>query len=665
MKRAIVHALFIVGLMGLGWWIHLSTDYPFPGPIAPEHTQAAVVGPWVWISGAAGSVSLGLCAVTCFSAARRRAPWSHLLFLLPIGIVGLSALAYDAEVGELVAGLGDTDVRESGYRSMLWWLSARGYAVQLILARGLLWGWLIYLAIAIAVACTPVPARTGFDTFRWAWPGATALSLAGLLFVYLLTHARVFERLLHARHLAPWGHFGAASKGLVEPSALALQAPLLTSLALLIVSAVMLLPLRPRNEDFSARPPLDVSRARALSGVAILGACVTLGLAFWAMASARVLLNIHTVLIASGEAKQALLGLWTLLSPFKDYSAGLPLCISLLVPAFILAGPLLLTSSRARRTLFGSALLLALPLLMFAGVRASTFGQLSTDLSPRCEEECTELDRVAAAMSFSRFQPASQLVTDRCSDSMGWVESDDLRLVRMKSDRCPEFAVQLRLLRDEVLVDSVPIVPPVEGQWFGPSCDPELLRRVHAHLHGRADDARAVAARNPTHPFKGRLLIVPDRSTPSGALDCLLGEAPAAGFTDAQIVVARPGRPFPVLARTVLLHADPALVPRDGAPVWTLHLTPDEARLTSPAGETWTATTADLLVEDARSVLSRFRGSPMLWVHRSDDLPLETDIEARVALTGPGLFVEAWSLPLGEEAVEWVQPDKPNHPAVP
>jgi len=666
LKRAIVHARCIVGLAGLGWWIHLSTDYPFPGPLASDFREAALVGAWTWIPGAAGSAGLGLCAVACFFAAKRRSSWLLLVPFVPLGILGLTALGYHGEVRDLVVGFGDPDVRSSGYQSMGWWLSANAYAVQLVLARGLLWTWLAYLAVATAAACTPAPCHTGGATSRWAWPAATAMAVVGLLLVYLLCHAGVFFRLLHARHLDPWGRFGDAAKGLVDPQSLVIQSPFLTSLALLVVLTVLLRPLWPQLDDLTGRSVQHTREARAVAGVAILGACVPHGLAFWAMASARLMLNFHMALIAStASAKQALLGLWGLHSPFRDYSAGVPICVALLVTAVVIAGPLLITSLRTQRSLVGSAIPLIVSLAVFAGVRSLSHRQLSTVLSPHCTEQCTELDRMAAAMTFSRLQDNTQLLRDRCSDSSSVIESDVLQLVRMEADRCPEVVVQLRLHRDAILIDSTPLNPPVAGHTCAPSCDPEVLRRVRAYLDERADSARYVAARSPSVPFKGRLLVIPDRSTPSGALDCLLSEAYAVGFTDPRIVVARPGRPFPLLLRTVSIHADPALVPGEDIPVWTLELSVQEAQLTSPAGEAWTAPSAHLLVDDARVELSRLRGSPMLWVHRSDDLPLETDLAARVALTAPGLFVEAWSLPPWEEAEEWVPPEKPNHPAVP
>ena len=651
MKRAVVHALCIVALAGLGWWIHLSTDYPFPGPLAPDFREAAVVGAWKWIPGAAGSAGLLLCAVACFFASKRRGTWLLLIPIVPVGILGLAALGYHGEVRDLVVGFGTPEVRSRGYQSMSWWLSANAYAVQLVLARGILWTWLAYLAVAAAAACTPAPRREGDVTFRWAWPATTATALAGLLLVYVLCHAGVFFRLLHARHLDPWGQLGAAAKGLVDPQSLAIQSPFLASLAILVVLTSLLLPLWPRVADLAGRSTPHAREARAVAGVAVFGACVTQGLAFWSMASARLMLNFHVALIAStASAKQAVLGLWGLHSPFKDYRAGAPICIALLVTAVVIAGPLLVPSLRARRALVSSTLLLALALAVFAGVRSSAFLQLSTELAPDCTEQCTELDRMAAALTFSRIQHSKQLLSDRCWGSPGVAESDDLRLVRMESDRCPEIAVQLHLRRNEVLIDSMPINTPVAGQVFAPSCDPELLHRVRAHLDDKVEDAQAIAARNPSFRFKGRLVVIPDRSTPSGALDCLMSEAYAAGFTDPRIVVARPGRPFPLLLRTVSVHADPAMLPPAGVAVWSVRLSPSEVVLETPANDVLSAPSAGDLVPQARDLLSRLNGSPVLWVHRSDDLPLQDDLAARAALTAPGLFAEAWSLPLGGQS---------------
>ncbi len=666
MRRAIVHALCIVALAGLGWWIHLSTDYPFPGPLAPDLREAAVVGAWTWIPGAAGSAGLLLCAVACFFATKRHGTWLLLVPIVPVGVLGLAALGYHGEVRDLVVGIGDPEVRSRGYQSMTWWLSANAYAVQLVLARGLLWTWLAYLAVAVAAACAPAPRGEGGVTFRWAWPATTATALAGLLVVYVLCHAGVFSRLQHAPHLDPWGNFGGAAKGLVDPQSLAIQSPFLAGLAILVVLTSLLLPLWPRVVDLAGNSTPSASEARAVAGVAVFGACVTQGLAFWSMASARLMLNFHVALIAStASAKQAVLGVWGLHSPFEAYRAGAPICIALLVTAVVIAGPLLFPSLHARRALVSSTLLLALALAVFTGVRSSALHQLSTELAPRCTEQCTELDRMAAAMTLSRIQHSKQLLTDRCWASPGVSESDDLRLVRMESDRCPEIAVQLHLHRNEIRVDSMPIRSPVAGQAFAPSCDPELLRRVRASLDEKVDDARAIAARNPNHPFKGRLVVIPDRSTPSGALDCLMSEAFAAGFTDPRIIVARPGRPVPLLLRTVSVHADPAMRPPEGAAVWSVSLSPSQVTLESPTNDILSAPSVGDLVPQARALLSRLRGSPVLWVHRSQDLSLQEDLDARAALTAPGLFVEAWSLPLGEEPEAWVPREKPNHPAVP
>jgi len=666
LKRAFVHAVGIVGLIGLGWWVHLSAEYPFPGPLAPDLQASVIVGPWAWLPSVAGCIGMVLCLGLCIAAARRRNGWLSLSLQAPVLVLVLASLGFHVEVGELVADVSDPDVRPAEYMSIVWWMAAKGFHVQLILARGLLWAWLLYVAVALAASCTPMPRRRGGDTLRWAWPLSVLAALAGVIFVYALAHASVFQRLIYLRHLDPWARLGEAAGGLIDPRALPIQSPFLTALLVLFLLTLALLPLRVRVEDLSERPAADTSRARATAGIAALGACTTLGLAFWTFAGARVMLNIHTAIGASSaEAKQALLLLWGVHSPFRDYSAGLVVSLALVVTAFVVAGPLLATSIRTKRVWAIPAATLVLFLLTFALFRAAVLPRITAEFSPHCTEQCTEFDRIAAVMTFSRMQINTQLIRDRCDYSGGIIESEELTLVRMESDRCVEIGVNLRLETDAVHVDWSQILPAEAGGATAPSCDPVTRERVHAILEERAEDARAVAARNPNRPFKGRLLVVPDRSTPAGALDCLLADAYEAGFLEQHLAVVRPGRPFPLFVRTVQIHADRTLVPPEGTPVWTLALSPDEAILTSPAGETWTASEAHLLVEDARSVLSRFRGSPMLWVHRSDDLTLEADLQARVALTAPGLFVEAWSMPVGEPLEEWVPPEKPNHPAVP
>lgn len=668
MKRAIVHAACIVGLVGFGWGVHLAAEYPFPGPLAPQLQEHVVVGPWAWIPSLAGCGGMTLCLALCFAAARGRASWLPLSLVAPALVLALASIGFHVEVGELMADVSDPDARPTDYMAIVWWMAAQGFHVQHVLARGLVWAWLIYVAIALAASCVPVPKPRRGDTLRWAWPLAVLTALAGVIFVYVLAHASVFQRLFYLTDLDPWARLGEAALGLVDPRAIPIQSPFLTSLGILLLMTLALLPLRARVADFvadsTAPPSLDVSRARATAGVAALGACTTLGLTFWTYAAARVMLNTHTAVGAkSAEAKQAMLALWGVHSPFRDYSAGLVVSLALVATAFVVAGPLLVTSIRARRVWALPAALLLLFLLTFAGFRAATLPRVTAELSPRCTEECTELDRIAALMTFSRLQLSTQLIRNRC-EFVGVVESDGLTLARVESDRCPDISAQLAIHREEVLVNGIPILPPVAGQSTAPSCDPEMLTRVHAHLEGSAEDARAIAARNPAHPFKGRLLVIPDRSTPSGPLDCLLAAAFEADFHEQHIAVARPGRPFPLFVRTVQIHADPALAPPEDTPLWTLDLSPGEAVLTSPTDETWTAPEAHLLVEDARTVLSRLRGSPMLWVYRSEDLTLEADLQARVALTAPGLFVEAWSMPVGELQEEWVQPARPDHPAV-
>jgi len=663
--RPAIHALLVAGLAGLGWGVQILLNHPHGDPWAGHVGEAHFLGAWSWAPTAAGCVGLALCAVGGFVAARGRTAWLPALLVLPGLGLAFAATGYAIDVRQVMADFGDQSLRQNGYQEFAGWLAGRFHFAQALLLRGALWAWLGYAGAALAAGCVPVARRKGKDAARWAWPLVACGTALASLAVYALGYGVVFYRLRHLRDLGVWDDVYRVAE-LVTTEALPYQAPLLVSLAVLVGLTLLLLPLRPRVEELGEPPVRDLAHARATAGIGLLGAGTFVGLAYWLAMSARALSAAHVALAAtSAETKQTLLVFWGYFSPYRAYYSGAPVALALVLVAAVIAAPLLLTSVRSWRAWVVPATLFACAALAFLGVRATATSAVTGDVHPHCEAECTEFDRIGAMLLLAPLQNSSQVIRDRCSFDVLVEEREDLKLPRSLADDCPEIGMQVQIRQGEILVNSAPVNPVDESRRGVLDCDDsQYMDRLRQRLHSTSDDARHLAARNPNQPFKGRLLVAADQSTPSALLDCVLTVAFEAGFHEPHVLVARPTPRYPLLVRTVQQHADPALVPPDGAPVWSLHLSPDQAVLTSPAGETWTAPTAADLADAAHAALATQRGSPMLWVHRSEDFLLQDDLDARAVLTAPGLFVEAWSPPLGHVDV-WSPPVKPVHPAVP
>ena len=658
MRRAVVHSLLIAGLAGLGWAIQLTANYPHGVPWAQTVAEADFLGPWRWIPAVVGCAGLAVCAAASFFAAGSRTAMLPALLIAPGLCLVLSAVGYHIVIRQLMGDFGSSDVLPLGYLPATKWLAGRAFFAQVLLARGAFWAWLGFGAAALAAGCTPTVQRPHKDSLRWAWPAATALAILVSVGVWVLGYAGLFYNFIHARDLGLKLDLVQTLQYLCVPRALLFQLPLLVCLAVLGALTLTLLPLRPRVQEIGEALPPDVASARSTAGIALLGAGLFLGLSHWLYWSARCLLMTYTAIDASSaEAKQALFVQWGTFSTRSAYVAGVPVGLALTLVAIVAAAPLLLTSVRSWQRWVAPSFLLVASALAFVGIRAMTIPLVEAEVRPQCEHECTELDRVGALVVLAPLQHGGQIIRDRCGSDLVTYEREDLALPRVLADQCPVISALIEIRRGEIVVNRSPVNPVDESQRGKISCDPAILRRVEEAIEASLDDERALAARNPNQPCRGRLLIVADESTPAGLMDCILSIAYEVGYHDLRLLVARPAPHFPQLLRTVGLHAVPELAPPDGSPIWSLRLSPSEAVLVSPSGQTWAAPSADLLVNDARVALAIQRGSPMLWVHRSDDLPLQADLDARAALTAPGLFVEAWAPPLGAA-------EEPAQPAV-
>jgi hypothetical protein len=662
LKRTIVHALCIVTLFGLGWALRLTENTPLVRPWAWLAAEWEALGIWGWAPAALGCLGLGLCLVACLVVGSGRRFWLPALLVVPALCLTLCAALFYIEIRDLVNTFADADVRNGNYSGAVQWLSGHAYFAQLPLVRGTRWAALSLVGAAIAAGCTAAPDHDKPDGLRLGWPLVTFGAVLLALTVYVFGCARIFRSI--GESPIQWGDLGRTLESLTYPAPLVMQLPVFVGLSVLGLLPLVLMNLRPQLAELQGLPTRLLDSARATAATATLAAGVAFGLGAWLSASSSAIQLTHWALSsASFESRRHVWGILSGYSSSLTYIAGVPLSLATLAVAVVVAAPMLVTSLRAWPRWMVPFALVAIPWLLFAGIRGAALPHISRYMDPGCTEQCTDLDRIATLLALSRLQHNRQIIRDRCDDAVWVRQGRSLTIARYESDQCPDIAVNLRLEQHAIQIDGVSSHR-TEGTPL--TCDPDLLSRVRVELAEKIEQHKAVAVRNPGMPrFEGHLTVIPDRDTPAGTLDCLLAAAFEAGFTKPSVVVARPAPPFPLLVRIVELHADPAMLPDAGSPIWSVHLSPSEAILTSPEGEVWSAATAGELVPEVRETLSHLKGSPILWVYRSPDLPLQTDLDARTTLTTPGMFVEAWSLPLGEEPVQWVPPEKPNHPAVP
>jgi len=642
-KRAVVHSLLILGLAGMGWAIQLTEDHFTEISWNAAAKETDVLGAWGWLPSLLGCLCLALCVAASVAATRNRTQALPLLFALPGCCLVLSAVGYATEMNQVMLSLVDEHISARGHRDATEWFTQHTYFLQTLLTRAATWAGLAYAGIVLAAGCVSTTRSKGGGFLRWAWPVMTAVAATGVVLLYAAGYGEVFSSQLRQPGQPAWINLG---RNLSDLLTLESIGPLLLpAMAVFLVGCApcALLGIRPDERDLSDPPSDHLERARAVAGMALLGMGASLGLGILLGASADFLQWDHVGFSCPDRDRGAFI---LRLGGYREYLAcfaARPTSLGLAFLAVGAAGPLLLVSFRRFPRWLLPAALVGTSLLAFLGIRSSVVPVIEAEVRPRCQSGCSGLDRAGAVLLFAPIQTRDQLIG--AQDPM-LHENANLAFPRFESFHDPFVSLVLQIERAQILVDDELTEPFDNTQRLNSECGPETFERTRVVLEARVEDARAVAARNPYHPFRRRYLVAADRSTPSGALDCLLTIAFDAGLEEPHIVVARPGsQRLPVL-RTVELHAYPVLAPAYDSPRWKIQLSLSGSVLTSPDGQTWASSSTDELLRIARAVYPSEDRPRYIWVYRSADLPLQIDLDVRDALTEPGLFKYALSMPL-------------------
>ena len=115
--------------------------------------------------------------------------------------------------------------------------------------------------------------------------------------------------------------------------------------------------------------------------------------------------------------------------------------------------------------------------------------------------------------------------------------SDDLRLPNSSAQKPPEVAVNTVVSKANVTVDGVKVVD-VSGGAIGDEYKRgTLISPLFDTLKEKADEAKALAERNPAHKFTGRILLQCDRDVPFSLVREVMYTAGQAQFAEFKFVV--------------------------------------------------------------------------------------------------------------------------------
>jgi hypothetical protein len=619
-KRAIVHSLLIVGLIGVGWALQLTENH-FPELWSAQPWERQILGNWRWIPAVIGCAVLGLAVPACFAATKKRTRWLTAMLVLPGLLMVTSAYGYAHLTERMMDSFVDAALGTRCFFDANTWFTRNAYFAQTLLTRGMMWSGLGYVAIAIAAGCAPAPRRANADTLLWAWPLAAAAASTLACGVYVAGYGNVFFRLLRRPDQPVWGTVTRNALDFLHVETLQILLPLLTAMVLLGGLPLLLLTIRPRVEELHDPAPPHLPTARAAAAFALLGAGVGL------------------------ESPGAFLAASAANGPFRSWhgylAAGATFPV-LLLGGLVAAAPLLLASVNPPRRWIVPASLLVSTLLALLALRQAAVNDVSEETEPRCRAHCRQLDRQASKFCLAPVITNPQLRDEWCDIHVN--ENENLTLVRTAAHGQMEVATTVTLERHRILLDNVPIGALSPDTPLDADCDLDELSDLRFELAVKVEDALVVAARNPNNRFFGRLMVVPDARTPSGTLDCVLRTAIASGFDEPAIVVARPSRRGGWRPKTMKLHAKASWLTPEQTPSWTLHAAPNAYTLRSPAGQQWSSTSPDILRTDAHKALAgQPSHKPLLWIYRTEEMPLAEDIQLREMLTKGRLFGEVWA----------------------
>ena len=115
--------------------------------------------------------------------------------------------------------------------------------------------------------------------------------------------------------------------------------------------------------------------------------------------------------------------------------------------------------------------------------------------------------------------------------------SDDLRLPNSSAQKAPVLAVNAVVSKVGIIVDGVKIVDVSGGQVGDEFKRGTLIAPLFDILKEKADEAKALAERNPANKFQGRLLLQCDRELPFSLVREVMYTAGQSQFAEFKFVV--------------------------------------------------------------------------------------------------------------------------------
>ncbi len=491
------------------------------------------------VGAALGGSGALLAAGGCIASARGWRTRPLLLLALPCAALVASGVGLYVQVDELLAQF-EEQWSAYGHDTRVGLIGSAGRALLYDAGLGALWaavGFAGAIGAAAAVRSSPgAPARRDFDPVIWA---AGPLAAGTLATVYLLGHAHLVQRLRTDGVDAALRTVGESVTGLANVFGAWLLLPQLPWLLTLVGLPLVLSPLF----GVMTRSDLDRGRRAGLSVAAILGIGAAGALSMLSVGGGRFL---HQLVYLGGGLLQLQTTYfrYPMIDGFRTARAAQPEAAAWLLLLGVLAIPVLLAGwIEVRRALLPVGLVALAGLAAFGGRGGAAF-RVAHVFGPVCQEACTELQRVTTVVRGGRPQWLRQMAVDRCPRDVR--VDPGLHLPVVETDTCADVGLHLRIGPDDVTVDGVLMggieVLAEDGDLA------ELRRKV---LEEKAEDARAVASRNPSYPFQGEYLLAVDTSHDWAVVDAARHAAGEAGFCDPHLVVVLPGHADPPWIRMV------------------------------------------------------------------------------------------------------------------
>jgi len=532
-RRTVVHGVLCFLLIGVGVLAVMSYGVPWgaPGPLGFFGIAPLVVG--------------GLGLVACIPASRalesgRRVPPLALL-AAPLACLVLAGLNEAIVVPRWLSHCAEQQpgVLESptAVLALEWAIAARARSALALACAGL-----GFTGCALAADVVPPEESAGrpLRTLR-------IVAIAWVVLLDLGASLWLLQRTASAQYLVEARGWAAAWPVIRENlgDVLVWGAWPLWLVPALAFSTAIALPLllvrrTPRLDEIRGEVSEATADASALATAGTIGAGAGLALACWYGLSSR---SLHFHWYA-----------WTTDLPFLAYTQdpgiranamyqGGAITVLLLSLAALGYGSTMLLAMRARPLRIGLPVVMVLVALSpFVAARLTVGVTANRAFGPYCEQRCNNLDQVHAAFVLQRLQTSDQMDYDRrCGHTIRVEEGSGFGLPRLDVPDCPDVAVVLRVERDRVTVDGVEVAMLEEGRFLEEDIvDGWLHIPLHDGLAEKADEARAVADRNPSHPFTGRYNLAADARTPMATVDGIRRTALRTGFHDIRVVVAVP-----------------------------------------------------------------------------------------------------------------------------